>query len=66
MFGVLSLFSLHANSFVVRTMFFIAQMVKIEITINGILEYKKNTAKLLKTLQIDLYKSRSNLEYTCM
>jgi hypothetical protein len=66
MFVVLSLFSLYANSFAAGTMFFIALMVKTEITINGILEYKQNIAKLLKTLQIDLYKSRSNMEYTCM
>jgi hypothetical protein len=48
MFGVLSLFSLHANSFVIETMFFIALIVKTEITIIGILEYKQNIAKLPK------------------
>jgi hypothetical protein len=37
MFGVLSLLSPHVNSFVVETLFFIALMVKEEITINGIL-----------------------------
>jgi hypothetical protein len=52
MFGVLSLFSLHANSFVAGTMFFIALMVKTKITINEILEYKKkilNYSKFLKS-----------------